>query len=323
MPGPDGRTSLDDLLVDRIVARRIERGPSEVLFLADASEPTTVTMVVKTQRRPPPPGSDARTLYHLHQTLTGTSAGTSTGASRPSRSGRAVAPLPIGWCDDPDLFVYEYSDGVPVKERIESLVPPVDSDRSRRPAAAWPDELSDIARASGVLLAGFHEALFSDREHTIAMGRLHRACRRVTVGSAAPPSRAVRSLCDSGPHNLIVNEDGDLQLIDLPTDERWTFAEFDIGVLAHRLARRAAIAFRSSASAADAHGVFTDPLCAAYAETRGIPPDRGDVLASFAAASFVFAKRSLTIGHPHASLDYARRDLSWGMVTLRNARAVA
>jgi hypothetical protein len=130
----------------------------------------------------------------------------------------------------------------------------------------------------------------------------------------------VRSLCDSGPHNLIVRDDGDIQLIDLPTDERWTFAEFDLGVLAHRLARRAAIAFRSTASADDAHRVFTDLLCAAYADAGRPLPDRSEVMAAFASSAFVFAKRSLTIGHPHASFGYARRDLRWGLATLRIAR---
>jgi hypothetical protein len=114
--------------------------------------------------------------------------------------------------------------------------------------------------------------------------------------------------------------DGDIRLIDLPTDERWTSAEFDVGVLAHRLARRAAIAFRSSASAADAHRVFTDPLCDSYADAIGPGPDRAEVMATFASSSFVFAKRSLTVGHRHASLGYARRDLRWGLSTLALAR---
>jgi hypothetical protein len=304
----DGPTSLDELLLDRVVTRRIERGPSEVLFLADASDPATVTTVVKTQRGVPAPGSDAHTLHRLHETLAD-SAG--------DRSGRPVAPRPVGWGRDPDLFAYEYSEGVPVKERIEALAPDGPSD-----ASAWPAELSQIARASGVLLAGFHRALRSDRPRALATGRLHQTCRRATVGSVEVPSDPVRSLCDSGPHNLIIDSDGGVQLIDLPTDERWTFAEFDVGVLAHRLARRAAIAFRSPASAGDAHRVFTWPLSDAYEDAGGATPDRAEVLASFAASSFVFAKRSLTIGHPHASLGYARRDLVWGASTLRAARAL-
>jgi hypothetical protein len=307
--GPDGRTSLDELLVGRIVTERIERGPSQVLFLADETDPTSVTTVVKTQHNPPAPGSDARTLYRLHEQLAGTTAG---GTSR------SVAPRAIGWGEAPDLFAYEYADGVLVKERIEALA------AARPPgASAWPDELSDMTRASGALLAGFHTALASGAPEQVVAGRLHQACRRATVGPVEIPGVAVRSLCDSGPHNLIVRDDGEIQLIDLPTDERWTFAEFDIGVLAHRLARRAAIAFRSSASARDAHRVFTAPLCDAYAAAGGAVPDRAEVLASFAASSFVFAKRSSTVGHPHASLGYARRDLSWGLASVRAARALS
>jgi hypothetical protein len=219
----------------------------------------------------------------------------------------------VGWGDDPDLFAYEYAVGIPVKERMEAL-------GVRAPGSSWVAELSDIARGSGALLARFHAALAPGSEHTVRAGRLHQACRRASLGSTDLPSDIVRSLCDSGPHNLIVRADGDIQLIDLPTDERWTFAEFDIGVLAHRLARRAAIAFRSSATAADAHRVFTDPLCDAYFGAGGPDPDRAEVMASFASSSLVFAKRSLTIGHPHASLGYARRDLSWGLSTLRTAR---
>ncbi|MDX2379945.1 MAG: hypothetical protein QNM02_09330 [Acidimicrobiia bacterium] len=304
----EGRTSLDALLVGRVVAQRIDRGPSDVLFLADESDPSTVTIVAKTQRNPPRPGSDAHTLYRLHETLALHAA---------DGPGSAIAPRPVGWGSEPDLFAYEYSRGVPVKERIESLAPD-----GRSSGAAWPVELSALARASGALLAGFHAALTAGAPATISVGRLHQQVRRAVVGSEPPPSDPVRSLCDSGPHNLIAGADGSVGLIDLPTDERWTFAEFDIGVLALRLARRAAIAFHSTASAGDAHRVFTDPLCAAYA-AAGRELDRAEVFASFATASFVFAKRSLTIGHPLASLDYARRDLSWGLSSLRTGRALA
>jgi hypothetical protein len=308
----EGRTSIDELLADHVVVRQIERGPSEVRFLAEADDPTVVTRVVKTQQNPPPPGSDARTLYRLHEAL----------ESAAASAGHApVAPRPVGWGDDPDLFAYDYAVGVPVKERMEALAPPTpDPNPESNPESSWPAEFSGIARASGALLARFHAALTPGPGHTVRAGRLHQACRRASRGSADLPSGIVRSLCDSGPHNLIVRADGDIQLIDLPTDERWTFAEFDIGVLAHRLARRAAIAFRSSATAADAHRVFTDPLCDAYVGAGGTDPDRAEVMASFASSSFVFAKRSLTIGHPHAWLGYARRDLSWGLSTLRTAR---
>ena len=324
----EGRTSIDALLADHVVVRQIERGPSEVRFLAEADDPTVVATVVKTQQNPPPPGSDARTLYRLHEALASAAAS----AGHPP-----IAPRPVGWGDDPDLFAYDYAVGVPVKERMEALAPPtphptaesnavstLDSTGGpggvRVPGSRWPAEFSDIARASGALLARFHAALTPGPGHTVRAGRLHQACRRASLGSADLPSGVVRSLCDSGPHNLIVRADGDIQLIDLPTDERWTFAEFDIGVLAHRLARRAAIAFRSSATAADAHRVFTDPLCDAYVGAGGTDPDRAEVMASFASSSLVFAKRSLTIGHPHASLGYARRDLGWGLSTLRTAR---
>ena len=320
----EGRTSIDALLADHVVVRQIERGPSEVRFLAEAGDPTVVTTVVKTQQNPPSPGSEARTLYRLHEAL----ASAAVSAGHPP-----IAPCPVGWGDDPDLFAYEYAVGMPVKERMEALAPPTpestagsspestpESTGVRATGSSWPAEFSGIARASGALLARFHAAFTPGPGHTVRIGRLHQACRRASLGSTGLPSGVVRSLCDSGPHNLIVRADGDIQLIDLPTDERWTFTEFDIGVLAHRLARRAAIAFRSSATAADAHRVFTDPLCDAYVGAGGTDPDRAEVMASFASSSLVFAKRSLTIGHPHASLGYARRDLSWGLSTLRTAR---
>lgn len=311
--GSAGRVSLGALLDDHVVVRHIGRGPSEVRFLAEAGDPTVVTTVVKTQRNPPSCGNDAHTLYRLHQALA---------SSAVTAGHRPVAPRPVGWGENPDLFAYEYAVGMQVKERMEALAPPAPTPGSTARSTAgssWPAELSGIAGESGALLARFHAALTPEREHTVRVGRLHEVCRRASLGSADPPSSVVRSLCDSGPHNLIVRPDGDIQLIDLPTVERWTFAEFDIGVLAHRLARRAAIAFRSSAGATDAHRVFTDPVCDAYVGAGGPDPDRAEVMASFASSSFVFAKRSLTVGHPHASLAYARRDLSWGLSTLRTA----
>lgn len=299
---PGGRTSRDELLAEHVVVRRLERGSAEVIFLATAADPNDVVTVVKIQRIPPAVGSDARALYSLHQHL----------ATAADAAGvRPVAPRPLGWGADPDLFAYEYAVGIPVKERLESLA-------LERPS--WPDECSDIARDCGAVLARFHSAIGAHRERPVLAGRLDRACRRLSGGAVSPRGGAVRSLCDSGPHNLIMGADGDIRLIDLPTDERWTSAEFDVGVLAHRLARRAAIAFRSSASTADAHRVFTDPLCDSYADASGPALDRADVMASFASSSFVFAKRSLTVGHPHASLGYARRDLRWGLATLALAR---
>lgn len=303
----EGRTSLAELLAHHIIVRRIDRGPSEVLLLAPSGDPTNVSTVVKTEKQPRTgSGHEARALYCLHATLAST--------APPTDGGRPVAPRPIGWGEDPTLFAYEYAEGVPVKERIESLA---------LAGTRWTDELSDIGRGSGTLLARFHGAIErgeSCGRGTNQAGRLPEVCRRVGIGSGPRPAGVVRSLCDSGPHNLIVRGDGDVQLIDLPTDERWTFAEFDLGVLSHRLARRAAIAFGSSASANDAHRVFTDPLCAAYIDAGQPVPDRSEVMAAFASSAFVFAKRSLTLGHPHASLGYARRDLRWGLASLWIAR---
>lgn len=314
----DGCTSAEEVLVGYVVSRRLESGPTEVLFLAPAAAPDAVSTVVKIIHTTPPPGGDAETLYRLHRRLVGA---TAPGSAPP-------AARPVGWGKDPDLFAYEYVPGVPVKERIESLA-------ASSPTAEWPAELSVIARASGVLLAQFHLALPEDGTGPDAaaaaagaaaprVGRLHQLCRRVGVRTPAhlPPGR-VRSLCDSGPHNMIVTPQGEVRLIDLPTDERWTFAEFDLGVLAHRLARRAAISFGWTASAGDARRVFVEPLCRGYEAAGGRPPDRSEVLASFAASSLVFAKRSLTIGHPLASVSFARRDVRWGAAALRDARAGA
>lgn len=295
-----GRTSLDALLTDRVVVERIQRGPNEVRFLADSSRPDVVDTVVKIEQNGE---CHPRELYDLHLRLCGAS---------DDDGSPSVAARPLGWAEDPFLFAYEYIDGVPVKERIESLA-------SNGPG--WPEELSALARACGALLARFHQRLGWHGEDPSSAGRVHQACRRMVVGDVPPPGLVVRSLCDSGPHNLIVDSDDRVRLIDLPTDVRWTFAEFDIGVLAHRLARRAAIAFQSRASAGEAHRVFTRPLCEGYADTAGAHPVLPEVFAAYASSSFVFAKRSLTVRHPHASLAYARRDVGWGFSTLRAGRA--
>ena len=148
-----------------------------------------------------------------------------------SRLIRSFTPVPLHWGASPAFICYEWVDGKQLWDDLE----PLDA------SEAGP-RIKAVSRQAGQLLRHYHES-FADSiaSHAVegSVGRQRSTARRLAE-VIGPPHRTplVRSLGDSGPHNIIVEADGNLRLIDLPTSVVITYPEFDVARLALRISRR-------------------------------------------------------------------------------------
>jgi hypothetical protein len=156
-----------------------------------------------------------------------------------------IAPKLVAHGDDPPFVAYEFIEGRLLRDVIADLAGGSSPDH--------PERLIELARESGAMMARFHQAFGPPGPQDRADDRLSGSrlvSRVLELGGVQRTelTALVRSLIDPGPHNLLLDHDDQVVMIDLPGAVVLRPREAEIGMLAHRFGRAVRRSVRSSGS---------------------------------------------------------------------------
>lgn len=250
-----------DLARDHVLERRWRSPRGELaLFRADADHATLVKIV---PREPPGMAAVAYEVMSRCQVAAGES------------GCKSVMPVPVAWGSEPDYIAYRWVEGRLVSDLVTAMV-------EGRSAPDTPSVL-DLARASGAALARFHRSMPVEGSPVPAHLGATQARKLISRASGEPRMAAVvvRSTRDPGPHNAVLDDRGEIIMIDPPALVTFVRPEEDLGVLAYHFGWRACGRRRSDLDV----GRVTDEIVAGYREQSG--PQ--DPLIERQGVEFVFA----------------------------------
>ncbi len=229
-----------------------------------------------------------------------------------------IAPKLVAYGADPSFVAYEFIEGRLVNDVIEDAV--------GGPSADIPGRLIDVARQTGATMARFHRVFGPPGPHDRSYERLSRS-RLVTgclhLGGVRLPeySTWVRSMVDPGPHNLVLDRDDQVMIIDLSGEVVFRPREAEVGMLAHRFGRKVRGKVRSAGSSTRGVGRrMAGAVVGGYEQEHEQPLDP-KVIEAFVAVSGALCSsihgpsaRSITSARDAAS------DVAWCIGALVRAR---
>lgn len=144
-------------------------------------------------------------------------------------------PRPFSWGRLPAYVCFEWVQGTLLADLI--------SENLEGSPARFHTWVSDTGKALGRVLSCYHSTfLASAPPGVVSTNSLEGGAARIArfvSGDGGTLGLPVRSLGDGGPHNVIVDDDGQIWLIDLPAGHDTATAQWDIARLALRLVRTA------------------------------------------------------------------------------------
>ncbi len=229
-----------------------------------------------------------------------------------------VAPKLVAYGDDPPFVAYEFIEGRLLKDMIVTA-----TDGS---TSVHRERLIDLARRSGAAMARFHGAFGPPGPQDRADDRLSEsrlASRSLTLGGVKSPdlSAWVRSMIDPGPHNLVVDLDDQVLIIDLPAAAVFRPREAELGMLAQRFGRlvRRSARLSQRPTRGAARRIASAVVDGYQREYRG-PLERSLVEVYIGVSSALYALSHATRVRSVASMHEVASDGAWFVGSIVRAR---